>query len=59
MPPAALGPPAKSGEQVLAEAKAKEEAKARNVWLHAWHDPVAGLKAYTPCVSFADISADS
>jgi Bardet-Biedl syndrome 1 protein len=58
MPPAALGPPAKSGEQVLAEAKAKEEAKARNVWLHAWHDPVAGLKAYSPCVRLADISAD-
>ena len=59
MPPAAaLGPPAKSGEQVLAEAKAKEEAKARNVWLHAWHDPVAGLKAYSPCVRLADITAD-
>ena len=58
MPPLALGPPAKSGEQVLAEAKAKEEAKARNVWLHAWHDPVAGLKAYSPCVRLADITAD-
>jgi len=58
MPPVVSGPPAKSGEQVLAEAKAKEETKARNVWLHAWHDPVAGLKAYSPCVRLADITAD-
>ena len=58
MPPAPPPLPAKNGEQVLAEARAKEEAKARNVWLHAWHDPVAGLKAYSPCVRLADISAD-
>ena len=40
---APAAPPA-SGEQVLAAAKEREKAKARDIWLHAWHDPVAGLK---------------
>ena len=31
---------------------------AQKVWLHAWHDPVAGLKAFSPCVRFADLSGD-
>jgi len=39
-------------------AKEAEARTARSVWLHAWHDPVAGLKAYTPCVRFADLSGD-
>ena len=47
-----------TGEQVMAAARAQEEKKARSVWLHAWHDPVANLKAFTPCVRFADLSGD-
>ena len=42
----------------MAAAKASEERKARTIWLHAWHDPVAGLKAYSSCVRLADISDD-
>ena len=49
---------AATGEQVLAAAKVKEETKARNIWLHAWHDPVAGLKAYSQCVRLADLNGD-
>ena len=63
-PPPGANPPqqaaglAATGEQVLAAAKEKSEAKARNVWLHAWHDPVAGLKAYSQCVRLADLNAN-
>jgi len=63
-PPPGANPPqqasglAVTGEQVLAAAKEKSEAKARNVWLHAWHDPVAGLKAYSQCVRLADLNAN-
>lgn len=27
-------------------------------WLHAWHDPVANLSAFSSCVRLADINAD-
>ena len=47
-----------TGEQVMAAARAQEEKKARSVWLHAWHDPVAGLKAFSPCVRLSDVSGD-
>jgi len=40
-------------------ARASEERQARSVWLHAWHDPVAGLKAFTPCVRMCDLSGDN
>ena len=36
-----------------------EERKAKSIFLHAWHDPVAGLKAFTPCVRMCDLSGDS
>lgn len=47
-----------AGEEVMKAARATEERKARSVWLKAWHDPVASLKAYAPCVRFADLSGD-
>jgi Bardet-Biedl syndrome 1 protein len=30
----------------------------KSPWLHAWHDPVAGIKAYSPCVRLADLNGD-
>lgn len=27
-------------------------------WLHAWHDPVANVRAYTQCMRLADVVAD-
>ena len=39
-------------------ARASEEKASRSVWLHAWHDPVAGLKAFTPSVRMCDLSGD-
>ena len=47
-----------SGEEVMKAARQSEEREARKVWLHAWHDPLAGLKAFTPCVRFADLNGD-
>ena len=47
-----------TGEDVMRAARVAEERTARSVWLHAWHDPVASLKAFTPCVRFADLSGD-
>ena len=29
-------------DEVLAAHKEREEKKSKKVWLHAWHDPVAG-----------------
>ena len=40
-------------------ARATEERQARTVWLNAWHDPVASLKAFTPCVRMCDLAGDS
>jgi hypothetical protein len=28
----------------------------RGPWLHAWHDPLAGLKTITPLVRLADLN---
>jgi Bardet-Biedl syndrome 1 protein len=55
-PAAALAPP--TGEQVMEAARKSEEARAKKIWLHAWHDPVAGLKSFTSCVRLADLSGD-
>jgi len=46
------------GAQAMEAHTAREEAKSREVWLHAWHDPVAGLKAFSPCVRLADLNGD-
>jgi len=46
------------GEQALAAAKEREESKSKKVWLHAWHDPVANLKAFGACVRLADLNGD-
>ena len=48
-----------AGEEVMKAARATEERQARSVWLHAWHDPVAGLKAFTPCVRMCDLAGDN
>ena len=48
-----------AGEEVMKAARASEERQARSVWLHAWHDPVAGLKAFTPCVRMCDLAGDN
>ena len=47
-----------AGEEVMKAARASEEKASRSVWLHAWHDPVAGLKAFTPSVRMCDLSGD-
>ncbi len=49
----------RTGEEVMRAARAGEERQARNVWLHAWHDPVANLKAFSPCVRLADLAGDN
>jgi hypothetical protein len=41
-----------------AAAAAKIAEKAAGPWLHAWHDPLAGLKTVTGCVRFADLNGD-
>jgi hypothetical protein len=46
------------GHQALEAHREREEAKSRKVWLHAWHDPVAGLKAFSSCVRLADLNGD-
>ena len=46
------------GEQAMAAARDRDDARARKVWLHAWHDPVANLKAFAPCVRLADLNGD-
>lgn len=30
----------------------------RKLWLEAWHDAVAGIKAYTPCVTACNLHGD-
>jgi hypothetical protein len=54
---------AKAAAAAAALSDAKEDAKseARRLagpWLHAWHDPMANLKALSNCVRLADLSAD-
>ena len=34
------------------------DSKDDNPWLHAWHDPLAGVKATAQCVRMADLSSD-
>ena len=51
--------PLSLGEQALAAAKERDETRARKVWLHAWYDPVANLKAHTGCVRLADLYGDN
>lgn len=46
------------GHQALEAHREREEARSRKVWLHAWHDPVAGLKAFSSCVRLADLNGD-
>lgn len=46
------------GLQAMEAHRAKEESTARKVWLHAWNDPVAGLRAFSPCVRLADLNGD-
>lgn len=46
------------GEDVMNAARKAQDRAARSVWLHAWNDPVASLKAFTPCVRFADLNGD-
>ncbi len=36
----------------------KDAKRKKSPWLHAWHDPVAGIKAYTPCIRLADLNGD-
>ena len=46
------------GEQAMEAAKQRDESRARKVWLDAWYDPVASLRAHTPCVRLADLHGD-
>lgn len=39
------------------EARAKERREA-GPWLHAWHDPVANIKAFSQCVRLCDVRGD-
>lgn len=40
------------------EEKLAEERRKAGPWLHAWHDPVAGIKAFSCCVRLADETAE-
>lgn len=44
----------------MAEAKAATPSLSRRQgpWLHAWHDPVAGLFSFPSCICVADLSGD-
>lgn len=33
-------------------------AAVKNPWLHAWKDPVADLKAFSPCMRLVDLNGD-
>ena len=48
----------RSMAQVLAVAREEEAAQARKVWLHAHHDPIANLHAFSPCVRLANLAGD-
>jgi Bardet-Biedl syndrome 1 protein len=32
--------------------------RSRSPWLHAWHDPVSDIKAYSNCLCLADLNGD-
>lgn len=36
----------------------EKQRRLAGPWLHAWHDPVAGIKAFSCCVRLTDVMAD-
>lgn len=42
----------------MAQAAASAAGKAFSPFLHAWHDPLAGLKVHSSCVQLADLECD-
>eukprot|EP00899_Mesostigma_viride_P012791 jgi/Mesvir1/21512/Mv03955-RA.1 len=50
-----------SGKETTAPAAAEAPAAPaarKNIWLDAWHDPVANIQAYNACVTTADLFGD-
>ena len=45
------------GDQMSEGEKAKHNPK-KALWLDAWSDPVAGVKAFTSCMRTADLNGD-
>ena len=41
-----------------ASSAAKQKRAATDPWLHAWHDPVAGISTPSSCVRLADLDGD-
>ncbi len=39
-------------------ASSDSAASAKSPLLHAWHDPLAGIKAHSACVKLADLNCD-
>jgi hypothetical protein len=42
----------------LGSPSSKGQSKTFSPLLHAWHDPLAGLKVHTSCVKLADLECD-
>lgn len=43
---------------IQSEDQRERQRRLAGPWLHAWHDPVAGIKAFSSCVRLSDIMAD-
>eukprot|EP00741_Cyanophora_paradoxa_P005276 tig00000865_g5115.t1 len=50
-----VGPPPTGAGTGAADA---EKESAKDIWLNAWHDPVAGVKTFTQCIRTADLNGD-
>jgi len=46
-----------SGDLSAADARAQQKRLA-GPWLHAWHDPVANIKAFSQCVRLVDLQGN-
>ena len=53
-----VGGAASLGVQALQAHAERELLQSRKVWLHAWHDPLASLHAFSSCVQLADLNGD-
>lgn len=42
----------------MSQATPSTAAKTFSPFLHAWHDPLAGLKVHSSCVKLADLECD-
>jgi len=54
----AAGQLATAAQKLTLSEGTAESQPAQKLWLEAWYDPVASVKAYTPCITTADLFGD-